>query len=330
MSNEELRSPTTGDVETDFPVLSAKPAEVLEPGYRASHAYEEEVLQSLGEQSVGAMKISYIESRPEKERLPESVLKILMDRKERGYRRGIDNDGRKVGLTFDPGAYSGVVSLAMARKLQAAGLLECVDAFYGLSAGGVNAAYAAMGQLKEGMDTYVNLMPDNGLLQFPSLFPPKSLKMDLDVLRQAVYEQHPLKIKELIDSKIPVVVGVSDLSNPDNPAKMFKSTEADSRNPNEFIEQMIMGCNLPFIAGSPIQDSEGHKYTDATMAWSSPVELAIRDGCTEVLSLANFAPPPQEIKTLKSKLATIVTGQVGNRYLEHHMSEEYKDCLLYT
>jgi hypothetical protein len=97
-------------------------------------------------------------------RQPESVLKLLLERVDRGYRRGIDNDGHKIGLAFDPGGLAGVVSEAMAKKLSITGVLDCVDGFYGLSAGGLNAIYTAAGQIDDGMDCYVNLMPDNKLI----------------------------------------------------------------------------------------------------------------------------------------------------------------------
>jgi len=264
---------------------------------------------------------------PELDKMPSSVLKILMDRKESGYQRGVDNDGHKVGLAFDPGAYAGVVSLSMARALQEAKLLDYVDAFYGLSAGGVNAAYVAMGQIEEGIDTYVNLMPDNGLLQMPSINPPKPLKMNLDVLRDAVYRDHPLKIKELIESNIPVVVGGANLSDPLLPAKIFRSTEVNPDHPEEFIEQMIMGCNLPVIAGGPIKDARGHEYSDATLAWANTVELAIADKCTEVLSLSNFAPLDKDGSTLKTDAVNLVAGSVGDRYMASKRPEEYKQMI---
>lgn len=261
---------------------------------------------------------------PEQEKIPESVIKLLLARKETGYRRGIDDDGRKIGLAFDAGAYAGVVSLAMARELQEAGLLDYVDAFYGNSAGGINAAYAATGQIEEGIDTYVNLMPDNKLVELPTARNPRMPKMDLNVLRDALYRGHPLKIKELMDSKVPVVVGVTNLSSPYMPAKMFKSTEVDPKHPEEFIEQMVMGCNLPGIAGGPIKDKSGHEYTDATLAWSSPVELAIADGCTDVLSLANSAISTDE-PSLGAKTAVRAAGAAGSQYMAAKAPKVFKD-----
>ena len=264
---------------------------------------------------------------PEVEKMPESVIKLLLDRKEKGYQRGVDQDGHKVGLAFDPGAYAGVVSLSMAKSLQEAGLLDYVDAFYGLSAGGVNAAYVAMGQIEEGIDTYVNLMPDNGLLQMPSLKPPRSLKMNLDVLREAVYKIHPLKIKELVASRIPVVVGGTNLSKPLTPGTIFRSTEVDPDNPEEFIEQMIMGCNLPVIAGGPIKDKHGDEYSDATLAWANTVALAKADGCTEVLSLSNFAPTDKDISTRKLEAINKISGAIGDRYMAFKRPREYKQMI---
>ena len=251
---------------------------------------------------------------PEIEQAHESVLAVLLERQSSGYKRGVDNDGRKIGLTFDMGAYAGVISLAMAKKLETAGLLEYIDAFYGLSAGGVNAAFAATGQIKEGIDTYMNLMPDKGLVQ---LFPMRKTVMDLNVLREAITEDHPLKVNELMRGGIPVVIGITDMDSPYQRAVAVKSTDTNPEHPEQFIDALIRGCNYPILAGGPILDQNGRKNTDGGMAWTSAMELAAQDGCTHILSLANNVPLDLEkSRTLVSRPAGHLITKIGQRYIE--------------
>jgi len=319
------------DLHAEFPSLSPRLPEIAENSSEYARAEEEALGAVALSENPAPETEAKPDNKPEIEESYESVLKLLLERKQNGYRRGIDNDGHKIGLAFDAGAYAGVVSLAMARKLQVAGLLDYVDAFYGLSAGGVNAAYAATGQIKEGMDAYVNLMPDNNLVELPSIWQillrKKKIKMDLNVLRKAIYKDHPLKIDELFESKVPVIVGVTDLTDPYHADRMFRSTDAEK--PEEFIEQLIAGCNLPVIAGGPIVGKDGHQYTDGTMAWANSVELAMKDGCTEVLSLANSAVSSDEDKSIRSKVvgtaAGSIAGVIGNQYLVNKRPDEVHD-----
>lgn len=254
----------------------------------------------------------------EAERQPESVLRLLLERVERGYRRGIDNDGHKIGLAFDPGGLAGIVSEAMAKKLSLTGALDCIDGFYGLSAGGLNAIYTAAGQIDDGIDCYINLMPDNQLVEDPKLLPPKLPKMDLDVVREALLRQHPVNVKKIIEKKIPVIVGATNLSDPIGRPVIFRSTEADPAHPEEFIEKVIAGSHIPVVAGEPVKLSDGNRYTDATMTWSNSIELARADGCTDVLSLANLARDDDGPADRKAELAGRLVGKLGDKYLDKH------------
>jgi hypothetical protein len=263
----------------------------------------------------------FVEAHPalaETERQPESVIKLLLQRVERGYRRGIDDDGHKIGLTFDAGGLAGVVSQAMAKKLSLTGVLDCVDGFYGLSAGGLNALYTAAGQSQEGLDLYSTYMPDNNLVEAARLLPPRLPKMDLGLVRDALLNSRPVNVKKIVDEKIPVIVGATDLSAPLKRPVMFRSTDVDPAHPELFVEQVIAGAHLPLIAGEPIKLSDGHQYTDATMSWTSSIELAQADGCTDVLSLANLPQLEKETGNRKAKVAEFITGKIGDKYLDKH------------
>jgi predicted patatin/cPLA2 family phospholipase len=253
----------------------------------------------------------------ETERQPESVIKLLLDRVERGYRRGVDDDGHKVGLAFDPGGLAGVVGQAMAQKLEPTGILNCVDAFYGLSAGGLNALYTAAGQLQEGIDCYVDLMPDNGLVSMPTLLPPRLPKMDLEVVRDALYKERRVDVEKISKEKVPVVIGATDLTAPTRRAVIFRSTDNDPNHPELILDQAIAGSHIPKVAGEPVTLGDGRQYTDATMSWSNTVELARADGCTDVLSLANLALDIDKLES-DSKSAEFLIGHLGDRYLDNN------------
>lgn len=253
----------------------------------------------------------------ELERQPESVINLLLERVERGYRRGIDDDGHKIGLAFDPGGLAGVVSAAMARKLSLTGVLEVVDGFYGLSSGGFNALYAASGQLQEGIEIYKDLAPDNGLVKPAKLIPPRLPEMNLEVLRDALYASRPIDVRKIVEQEIPVVIGATDLSQPLERPVMFRSTDLDPEHADRLIEQALAGGHIPVVSGEPIKEN-GHIYTDATMTWASTIELARKDGCTDVLSLANLARSEKSVVGRKERIATYLTGKIGDKYLDKH------------
>src|SRR5665213_1250230 len=214
----------------------------------------------------------------ELERQAESILSMLIESQKNGYRRGIDDDGHKVSLAFDAVGLAGVVSAAMARKLEVIGLLDYVDAFYGLSAGSFNALYAACGKLRQGIDIYKDIAPDNHLVKPGKTFPPKLPSMNLDVLREAFYHSRAIDVKKIVGEKIPVVIGATDLSDPLGRNAMFRSTDLDIEDADQLIEQALAGGHIPMVSGPPIELENGHSYTDATMSWENTVELAIADG----------------------------------------------------
>jgi len=261
-----------------------------------------------------------VQERAEFERQPESVIKLLLDRVQRGYRRGIDDDGHKVGLAFDAGGMAGVVSGAMAQELEPTGILNVVDGFYGLSAGGFNALYIAAGQIQEGIGIYTDVFPDNGFIDMPKVVPPQKPTMSLDVLRDTVYKTRKLNVKKIVEEKIPVILGATDLSDPLKRPVIFRSTDLRPEEADKLIEQAIAGSHIPVVAGEPVALENGKRYTDATMSWSSTVELARTDGCTDVLSLSNSAFDSKEPSS-GMKSATFVIGRFGDRYLDKNSPE---------
>jgi len=232
----------------------------------------------------------------EAQRELESPLRLLEQRKEMGYRPGIDDDGHTIGLAMDPGGYTGIVGLAMAKELADAGLLDYVDGYYGLSVGGVNAAYTATRQFEDGFKVYKDLMPGRFTRRF-------SLKVDLGVVEQAIEEDTPLKT-DRFNEHAPIVLGATRLED-------FKPLiiRSNQMTPEEFKEWMLRCCHLPYIAGPPPMDKDGNHYSDSTLSWLSPIELAQKDGCTDVISLANAVAdkPPK-----KSKITTW-SGKIGSK-----------------
>jgi len=205
----------------------------------------------------------------------------------------------------------------MARKLSFTGMLDVVDCFYGLSAGGFNALYAASGELKEGIEIYKDLAPDNGLVKPAKLLPPKLPEMDLGVLEDALYTSRPVNVRKIVEQKIPVVIGATDLSDPLKRPVMFRSTDLQPEQADRLIEQSLAGGHIPVLAGPP-REENGHTYTDATMTWANTIELAKADGCTDVLSLANFAKPETTSVGRKARAAEFIAGTVGDKYLDKH------------
>lgn len=229
---------------------------------------------------------------PEKHEGILRLLKILQDRKANDYEAGSFSDGRKVGLAFEGGAYAGVVGLKMAEKLAEAGLLDYVDGYYGVSVGAVNAIYAATRQFQDGYDSYM-IMPGRFSPELP-----KVGRINMDILRQAITKDYPVDFTRL-NAKVPVVIGATRLE--DSQAVKFKSTDTDPKlkkrdNELRFIERLMEGAHTPLLSrGGTALYEDGYHYSDAVQTWGSSAELAVEDGCSDVIVLDNVLPK-DEIK----------------------------------
>lgn len=210
--------------------------------------------------------------------MASNPIEVLSRRAGSGYQPGIDNDGHKIGITFEAGGYSSVISLAMASELDQAGLLSRADALYGLSSGAVNAAYAAADQITEGLDTYVRIMPDEKFASFRRGI--KKPVVDISLLEKVLRAYHPLNTEKLHDEN-EVVFGLTRLE--DRRALTTKTSRLD---PDETVDWLLRGCHLPIVAGPAPTDGIYH-YADAALSHYSSIHLAINDGCTEIVSLAN-------------------------------------------
>lgn len=226
-------------------------------------------------------------------------LERLQERREAGYRPGIDNDGHKIGLAMDAGGYAGVVGLSEAEELNRQGLLDYIDSIYGLSVGTINALYTATRQFEDGRYVYTELMPGN----FTKRFSPK---VNLGALEEAVYHDRPLQLDKL-PSNIPVVIGITRLEK--FAPIMMRSNEMSSE---EFLKWCLRACHLPYFADGPTPAEDGNHYSDSTLSWLSPIELAIKDGCTDVVSLSNSRPSQS---TASKRAFFIGIGKAGDAFV---------------
>lgn len=190
-------------------------------------------------------------------------------------------DTFKIGLAFDTGGYAGIVSSAMSQTLSRHKLLPYFDGFYGLSAGGLNAAYAASDQIQNALNVYrIDLPANNFGKKRQLLF--RRLVMDIQVLKRAVTQNHPLDLQRALDASANVVCGVTALKS-----QKALLVQLRDKGPDVFLQNLLWGCHVPIASGAPSYDQKQNYYADGGLSWISSIHLAIEDGCTHVLSLAN-------------------------------------------
>ncbi|GAA4218337.1 patatin-like phospholipase family protein [Actinocatenispora rupis] len=211
-------------------------------------------------------------------RLDHPVLAVLRDRLARGDRA----DGWRVGLAIQGGGMRGVLSGAMLTALEDLGFGAVFDGVYGASSGALNGAYFLSGGSWRNLAAYYD---DLTRPEFLSPWRLRSGAMDLDwALDEVLYRSKPLDFAAVLGSDTPLHVAVTRL---DPPGTELRHGFADDR---ELVGALRASAWLPVVSRGTADC--GGRAVDGAMLTVHPYRLAVRDGCTHVLSLSTRRPGP--------------------------------------
>lgn len=217
--------------------------------------------------------------------LAQSVpIQLSIHRQNTHYEPGSFTDGRKLGLAIGSGGGAGPVSLGSLASLQELEFLNGIDSMYGVSVGAINLAAFASRQIDLAMDGY-DRMTRSDFIKLKRV----ARIMDMGILGKLLKSDAGLNTKAVVSSPIPINIGVTRLSGGIS-AVMVDLTTLDEDN---ICDVLLWGASIPGISGLSPRDKKStignidSAYADGGFSHLSAVDMAIQDGCSDVIYLSN-------------------------------------------
>lgn len=222
------------------------------------------------------------------------VLEALRHRREKNDTPGSRSDDLKIGLAVEGGGIRGVVSAAMLSALEDLGFLGAFDAVYSASSGAINSAYFLIGGSWYPLSIYYDDLTTRKFVDFRRFF--RGHILDLDYAFGVVVDQvKPLNYDAVIASPIPLHIAVTLADEIRTEVVSGYTSRADLRS------ALIASAWLP-VAVRGTTDFRGKRAVDGGVLTPHPYRIALRDGCTHVLSLSTRPiRPPRERASLSQR-----------------------------
>jgi predicted patatin/cPLA2 family phospholipase len=200
-------------------------------------------------------------------------------------RKNGEKDNYKIGIIFEGGGMRGQFSSGAAAAVYELGLTDCFDVIYGSSSGSCAAAYLASGNIKEASAIYYKYLSG-----FRFIKPWKLSKIiDIDYLCDEVFRKHvPLNNKKLKTIKPLVKIFVSDIED----AKGYCFTNRDEV---DHISVVKASCAVPGYYNKPVQIGDVFAL-DGNASNKLPIDVAIKDGCTDIFIVTTASENERESK----------------------------------
>ncbi len=206
----------------------------------------------------------------------ESVQALLLSRRQRGYRAGVDDDGARVGLVVEGGAFRAVHSAGAVFALHRLGFQQVFDGVYGTSSGAINAAYFLAGQVEWATLCYYRHLATRQLfnpLRWPDLG-------DIHWLFDLWIDgENPLDVGAVMRSRSDFYISATDIETAET---RYFSNRTDR--PEVVVPALKASCSTPLFVSNQ-ERIDGRLYNDGMVRASLPVAKAIDDGCTHLLAL---------------------------------------------
>ena len=203
------------------------------------------------------------------------------------YVPGSLSDGRKLGLAIGSGGGAGPVTLGKLQALQHLGLLEMVDEIHTISVGAINASAVMANQIELALEGY-DMMTKEGFIKKSRVH----RIVDMRILERVLRSSRGLDIERITKSSAPIHVGVTQVSGGLRPI----SIDLSKQDPESVIDWLMRGAHLGIAAGPAPKDSSGVVYADGGFSHLSAVDMAFRNGCTDIIYLSNQPYNPDKYK----------------------------------
>ena len=215
------------------------------------------------------------------EEVSSRVLQVILERAAADSRPGARTDEHIVCLAVEGGGLRGSVTAGMCVVLEAAGLVQCFDRVYGVSAGALSAAAVAAGQAALNATRFQDAATRQVISRIRPLV--GRAMVDFDFL-----------FGELIAGRKPLALPVPG-SAPEVRLLATSLDELSLRVLTDFagaveLHQAIRAsAAMPLVAGPPAM-FRGERMADGALIEAIPYQSALREGATHVLVLRSRPP----------------------------------------
>jgi predicted patatin/cPLA2 family phospholipase len=209
------------------------------------------------------------------------VLRVLRARRADGSKPGgrQPGDTAKVGLAVEGGGIRGVVSAAMLSAIEEGGFGTAFDAVYGVSSGAINCAYFLAGETWYPVSIYYDDLTTRRFVDFRRAFTGGDILNLGYAFDEVLAVRKPLDYERALAAPVPLKVAVTDV---DELRTVLAGGFADR---SALRSALLASCWLPIgVHGTATYG--GHRAMDGGVLTPLPFRLALRDGCTHVLSLS--------------------------------------------
>lgn len=249
----------------------------------------------------------------------QSVYDVIAQRIHHGTKPHHHDDGNKVGLVIQSGAMLGVRTAGMVTALDAFNAADAFDAMYGSSSAGGSVAFLAARQTPQGAATFYQEMATPDYIDLGRLLQGKPAINLPYLVYDVLGERGVLNWEKVAAAENDLHIYVVDA------ASATTRVVTDFNSKDTTFDTLHWSARAPFIAGMP-EKKDGKYHTDgALLIGSVPVQQAIDDGCSHILTLLTTrqgeAVPPRSIY---DKLAGYVLW-LRHPKLAKHYGDGYKN-----
>ncbi|MEI2776112.1 MAG: patatin-like phospholipase family protein [Tetrasphaera sp.] len=255
-----------------------------------------------------------------------SLIDVLRERYRAGSTPGSRRDDYRVALVIEGGSARGAFSSGMTVPIEDLGLLRCLDAAYGSSAGTLNAAWLLCGRARETIHAWWTPEIMHAVISTRNPLRRKPI-VDTRHLVETVYEEiTPMDFAAILASPVsfhPLATDADDGVSVDL-ATLIHDTPS-------LKLALRATTSIPIVAGGPVRLG-GRRFIDAGVTELVPVRTALADGATHVLALRTKRPserpqPPSRLeqRAVRSWLVRKAPGAVTAWAAMHarHTEEEW-------
>jgi predicted patatin/cPLA2 family phospholipase len=174
----------------------------------------------------------------------------------------------------------GVISAAMLTELEDYGFKNAFDVVYGCSSGGINGAYFLAGETWYPLSIYYDDLTTKKFVDFGRAFRRLPI-LNLDYAFDHVMELlKPLDYDAVLRSDIPLVTPITDVD------ALETVVLRDFTSRDELKAALRASAWLPIAVPGTFEMPGGRRAVDGGVLTALPFRLALKDGCTHVLSLS--------------------------------------------
>ncbi len=215
------------------------------------------------------------------------------------------NDKRIIGLVLPGGGMTGVFGGGVMQVLEELGLADSFDYIYSGSSGSCSGSYLLSKKTKIGTSIYSEDLSEKKFLKLRLT----GNIMDLDYFCDDIMQKKSLNLERIKNSNTILKIFVTDANN----GNMEYFTNKDSVN---FMSLIKATCSYPGLY-YPLVKINGKQYLDGTVMNLFPIKEIMKDGCTDIISVATFP------KT--HRFSDFEWLRILSRHLCGNLGKEYKN-----